>query len=89
MQARLALEDWRRDYNHVRPHSRIGWLARSTPQTSDRNRAKGVRSAMAPRLAPTGQNGDCQPLPLGGRRKLAARRWSSSLGRVSVATSDD
>jgi len=27
MQARLALEDWRRDYNTVRPHSRIGWLA--------------------------------------------------------------
>ncbi len=26
-QARLALEDWRRDYNNVRPHSRIGWLA--------------------------------------------------------------
>ncbi len=25
-QARLALEDWRRDYNNVRPHSRIGWL---------------------------------------------------------------
>ncbi len=24
-QARFALEDWRRDYNHVRPHSRIGW----------------------------------------------------------------
>jgi putative transposase len=27
MQARLALEEWRRDYNFVRPHSRIGWLA--------------------------------------------------------------
>jgi putative transposase len=27
MQARLALEEWRRDYNTVRPHSRIGWLA--------------------------------------------------------------
>jgi putative transposase len=27
MQAHLALEDWRRDYNNVRPHSRIGWLA--------------------------------------------------------------
>ena len=27
MQARLALEEWRRDYNLVRPHSRIGWLA--------------------------------------------------------------
>jgi putative transposase len=27
MQARSALEEWRRDYNTVRPHSRIGWLA--------------------------------------------------------------
>lgn len=27
MQARVALEEWRRDYNTVRPHSRIGWLA--------------------------------------------------------------
>lgn len=25
-QARTALEEWRRDYNTVRPHSRIGWL---------------------------------------------------------------
>jgi putative transposase len=25
-QARAALEEWRRDYNTVRPHSRIGWL---------------------------------------------------------------
>ncbi len=25
-QARDALEEWRRDYNTVRPHSRIGWL---------------------------------------------------------------
>ena len=24
--ARAALEEWRRDYNTVRPHSRIGWL---------------------------------------------------------------
>jgi putative transposase len=27
MQARQALEEWRCDYNHVRPHSSIGWLA--------------------------------------------------------------
>ena len=27
IQARLALEEWRRDYNTVRSHSRIGWLA--------------------------------------------------------------
>ncbi len=26
MQARVALEEWRRDYNTVRPHSRIDWL---------------------------------------------------------------
>ena len=25
-QARAALEEWRRDYNAVRPHSGIGWL---------------------------------------------------------------
>jgi putative transposase len=25
-QARAVLEEWRRDYNTVRPHSRIGWL---------------------------------------------------------------
>jgi len=25
-QARAALEEWRRDYNAVRPHSRIGWM---------------------------------------------------------------
>jgi putative transposase len=33
MQARLALEDWRRDYNHVRPiRGSAGWHPRSTPQ---------------------------------------------------------
>ena len=26
MHARFALAEWRRDYNDVRPHSRIGWL---------------------------------------------------------------
>src|SRR3954465_12373674 len=25
-QARAALDEWRRDYNAVRPHSSIGWL---------------------------------------------------------------
>ncbi len=27
MQARQALEEWRCDYNQVRPHSSLGWLA--------------------------------------------------------------
>jgi transposase InsO family protein len=31
MQARLALEEWPRDYNYVRPHSGIGWLTRNRP----------------------------------------------------------
>jgi putative transposase len=31
-QARVALEEWRRDYNEVRPHSRIGWLAPAVDQ---------------------------------------------------------
>jgi transposase InsO family protein len=46
MQARQALEEWRCDYNLVRPHSSIGWLA---PANSHRHRAKPLRSAMAPR----------------------------------------
>src|SRR3954470_8106480 len=50
LQARLALEDWRRDYNNVRPHSRIGWLAPATRPNSHRNQAKALRSARAPRL---------------------------------------
>jgi putative transposase len=43
--ARAALEEWRRDYNTVRPHSRIGWL---TPAV---HAAKfGPQWAKAPRL---------------------------------------
>lgn len=28
-EARILLEQWRRDYNHQRPHSRLGWLTPS------------------------------------------------------------
>src|SRR3974390_3155263 len=42
MQARLALEEWRRDYNAVRPHSRTGLVASApwpvAPITPDLNR---------------------------------------------------
>jgi putative transposase len=27
VQARLLLETWRTDYNHHRPHSKLGWLS--------------------------------------------------------------
>ena len=45
MQARLALEEWRRDYNTVRPHSRIGWLtpAAYAATVLHRNGAKALR----------------------------------------------
>jgi len=52
-QARVALEDWRRDYNTVRPHSSIGWLtpaaytAQFVPQ-----RRQGAALAGPPRLGP-------------------------------------
>ena len=66
MQARLALEEWRRDYNHVRPHSRIGWQAPAvyaatfSPQSGQ---GAALRNGSAPwPVAPTVQNGDCQTL---------------------------
>jgi putative transposase len=52
MQARSALEEWRRDYNTVRPHSRIaGSRQPITPPNSHRNGAK-AGSRMALRLGP-------------------------------------
>ena len=42
--ARAALEEWRRDYNTVRPHSRIGWL---TPAAyAAQLTASGLRAAL-------------------------------------------
>jgi putative transposase len=42
--ARAALEEWRRDYNNVRPHSRIGWL---TPAAyAAQLTASGLRAAL-------------------------------------------
>jgi len=64
MQARLALEEWRRDYNTVRPHSRIGWLtpaehaAQFSPQPGQ-GAALRHRSAPCP-VAPTVQDGNRQ-----------------------------
>jgi putative transposase len=51
-QARFALEEWRCDYNTVRPHSRIGWLtpavysAQFSPQ---RDRGAALLNGSAPR----------------------------------------
>jgi Integrase core domain len=53
MQARQAREEWRCDYNLVRPHSSIGWLAPAIyASTFPPPRAKALRSTKAPRLGP-------------------------------------
>ena len=65
-QARAALEEWRRDYNTVRPHSRIGWLtpavyaAQFSPQ---RDQGAALRNGSAPwPVAPTVQDENRQTL---------------------------
>lgn len=50
-QARLTLEEWRRDYNTVRPHSRIGWLtpdAYAARFTGQRGHAAALTTGSAP-----------------------------------------
>jgi putative transposase len=70
MQARLALEEWRRDYNTVRPHSRIGWLtpaahaAQFSPQLGQ-GAALSNGSAPWP-VAPTVHDGNRQTLAASG-----------------------
>jgi putative transposase len=50
-QARANLEEWRRDYNAVRPHSSIGWL---TPDAYAEKffRQRGQSAALASGFAP-------------------------------------
>ena len=66
MQARLGLEEWRRDYNAVRPHSRIGWLtpaayaAQFSPQ---QGQGAALHNGSAPwPVAPTVHDGNRQTL---------------------------
>ena len=48
--ARVVLEDWRRDYNEQRPHSKLGWLTPQAFADALRGHAAGVlRSLEAPR----------------------------------------
>ena len=55
--ARSVLEDWRRDYNEERPHSKLGWL---TPRA--------YADALSGRAA-----GSCHPPPTRLRSPLVCR----------------
>ena len=66
MQARLALEEWRRDYNTIRPHSRIGWLAPAVYAAQflpQRDQGAALRNGSAPwPAAPTVHDDNRQTL---------------------------
>jgi putative transposase len=49
MQARVALQEWKRDYNTVRPHSQIDWL---TPAEYARQFSQGQGAALCDGSAP-------------------------------------
>ena len=48
-EARIALEEWRRDYNTVRPHSSIGW---PTPAAYTEQFSRGQGAALTTGSAP-------------------------------------
>jgi putative transposase len=51
--ARAALDGWRSDYNHDRPHSRLGWLSPATYAAQRRSAALRSTDGSAPRNAAT------------------------------------
>ncbi|MBJ7411545.1 MAG: transposase [Phenylobacterium sp.] len=66
--ARTALENWRRDYNEARPHSKRGWLtprdyARAISGDAGRHAADPDLSARRPLPTPAEQGSD-QPRTL-------------------------
>jgi putative transposase len=66
--ARFALEEWRRDYNEVRPHSRIGWLAPAVhaAQFTATGRVAALLDGSAPRpvAPPVQMNGYDRQTPI-------------------------
>jgi len=51
--ARAALDAWRSDYNHDRPHSRLGWLSPAIYAAQRRSAALRSTDGSAPRTAVT------------------------------------
>ena len=71
--ARVVLEDWRRDYNEVRPHSKLGWM---TP----RDYARAISGESGRHAAPA----SCNPPPRRLRSIKDSRYgWMRNGGHVS------
>jgi len=51
--ARAVLDAWRADYNHTRPHSRLGWMSPATYATARRSAALRYADGSAQRTAAT------------------------------------
>lgn len=66
---RAVLEAWRADYNHIRPHSRLGWMSPAIYAAARRSAALRYTDGSAPRTATiTAQQGIINPqtpIPIG------------------------
>jgi putative transposase len=51
--ARAVLDAWRADYNHTRPHSRLGWMSPATYAAARRSAAPRCTDGSAQRTAAT------------------------------------
>ena len=75
--ASAALDAWRSDYNHDRPHSRLGWLSPAIYAAQRRSAALRSTDGSAPRTAVTtaqqgttdAQNSNCHWIKVGGNVK--------------------
>ena len=66
--ARAVLEDWRRDYNEERPHSKLGWMtprdyASAIRGETGRHAAQPDGSKRRPLATPTNEGSDHDPSP--------------------------
>jgi putative transposase len=89
--ARAVLEDWRRDYNEVRPHSKLGWLtprdyARALSGNAGRHAANPDLSARRPLATPADQGSDHPGFSLSLDEKWGSRHLDSAGGVLVNAT---
>jgi hypothetical protein len=62
MQVRLALQEWKRDHNTMRPHSRIGWLTPAAYARQFSRQGAALFDGSAPWLAAPHSQDRLEPL---------------------------